>query len=190
MDQIEKAVDILKNGGIVIYPTDTAFGIGCRIDDENAISRLFTLRARPTNNPTPVLFNSTAMVEEYVTAIPHEVEQLLTRFWPGALTVVLNAKVEKVPQLVRGGGTTLGCRIPDHEIPLRLIEEVGIPLIGTSANFAGKPTPYSFADIDKDLVNLVDLVIKGETSVYKESTVIDCTQSPWRILRQGAIEIK
>ena len=188
-NDIKKAAEIVKKGGLIIFPTDTAFGIGCRIDNEDAVKRLFTIRKRPFNNPTPVLFSSISMVEEYVTNIPEEVMPLLEKYWPGALTVILSAEISKVPDLVRGGGLTLGCRIPKHEVPLEIVKSIGVPIIGTSANFAGKPTPYYFEDLDKDLLKEVDLVIGGQAFEHKESTVIDCTQNPWKILRKGAVII-
>jgi len=184
---IKKAAEVVKQGGIIIYPTDTAFGIGCRIDKEDAIDKLFSIRERPINKATPVLFSSFEMVKEFVTTIPEDVIPLLEKYWPGALTVILPADIQKVPSLVRGGGLGIGCRIPNHEIPLQIISSIGVPIIGTSANFAGGPTPYIMADIDPRLMSLVDLVVPGVTNVQKESTVIDCTQNPWKILRNGAV---
>ena len=98
--QIETAVKILNQGGIIIFPTDTAFGIGCRIDNENSIQRLFKIRNRPTTQPMPIQVNGLEMVKEYVTEIPENVvEKLINQFWPGALTIVLKAKLDKVPAL-------------------------------------------------------------------------------------------
>ncbi len=186
---ISQAIETVKQGGIIIYPTDTAFGIGCRIDDMDAIRKLFSIRERPSNKATPVLFSSLEMVEDYVTAIPEDVRPLLKKYWPGALTVVLLAVTQKVPSLVRGGGLGIGCRIPSHEVPLEIINALGIPIIGTSANFAGEPTPYKMADINSRLISLVDFIVPGTTSVQKESTVIDCTQNQWKVLRKGAIDL-
>lgn len=186
---ILQAIEIVKEGGIIIYPTDTAFGIGCRIDNMDAVQKLFSIRERPNNKATPVLFSSVEMVEDYVTTIPEDVIPLLKKYWPGALTVVLPAVTEKVPSLVRGGGLGLGCRIPNHEVPLEIVKSVGVPIVGTSANFPGEPTPYKMADINPKLISLVDLIVPGTTSVQRESTVIDCTQNPWKVLRNGAIDL-
>lgn len=186
---IPHATELIKKGGIIIYPTDTAFGIGCRIDNEAAVSKLFSIRERPVNKATPVLFSSLEMAEEFVTDIPEDVRPLLKKYWPGALTVILPADLKKVPSLIRGGGLGIGCRVPNHEVPLEIIRRAGIPIIGTSANFAGNPTPYKMADVDPRLISLVDGIVPGVTIVQKESTVIDCTQNPWKVLRQGAIEI-
>ena len=113
----------------------------------------------------------------------------MEKYWPGALTIVLPANKSRIPKLVRGGGENIGCRIPSHPAVLQIIKEVGVPILGTSANFNGEPTPYTTEDLDPKLVNLVDFVVPGLTSVHKESTVIDCTQKPWKILRQGFVEL-
>lgn len=189
---IEKAIDIIKNGGIAIFPTDTAFGIGCRIDSESAVKRLFSLRKRPETQATPVLVDTVKMAQDYLLRpIPKEViDNLIEPYWPGALTIVLPCQTDKVLSLVRGGGNNLGVRIPNHKTARRLIREVGIPLLGPSANFHGEKTPYSFTDLDPKLTTLVDIVVAGECSVCNASTVIDCSEKPWRILRQGAIKLE
>lgn len=189
--EIDIAVKILKSGGIIIFPTDTAFGIGCRADDKMAIERLFKLRRRPHEKATPVLVSSVEMAKEYVLDIPVDVEEkLIEKYWPGALTIVLEANEEKVPALVRGGGSTVGIRMPNNEIILSIIEKLGVPILGPSANFHGEKTAYDFQDLDTELINLVDLVVEGSTTEKKASTVIDCTRYPWKILREGAVDIK
>jgi L-threonylcarbamoyladenylate synthase len=191
MDDVQKAIEILKNGGIVIFPTDTAFGIGCRIDDTEAVKRLFTIRKRPETKAVPVLISSLHMAEEYVEEISQEViEKLINPYWPGAVTVVLKSKTDNVPSQVRGGGETIGLRVPDHLTPLALINGVGVPILGTSANFAGEETPYIFERLNRELVKLVDYVVPGECHSKKASTVIDCTQIPWKVLRQGAVNLE
>lgn len=189
--QIEEAIKILNIGGIIIFPTDTAFGIGCRIDNEAGIKRLFKLRKRPVAMATPVLVNGLEMVKEYVRQVPEDVrERLIDRFWPGALTIILPSRKDKVPSLVRGGGDNIGVRMPDNQTALEIIKGVGVPILGPSANFHGESTPYEYKDIDKDLIKLVDYVVNGKCSIKKPSTVVDCTKKPWEILRKGTIEIK
>ncbi len=189
-DQIKEAIKIVQDGGIIIFPTDTAFGIGCRMDDETAIKRLFEIRKRPETQATPVLVSGVEMAQEYLLEIPTDVsEKLIKNFWPGALTIVLPCKIEKVPELVRGKGSNLGVRMPNHQIGLEIISGVGVPLLGPSANFHGEATPYLFENLDPQLVRLVDYVVPGECSIKEASTVIDCSVNPWKILRQGAIQI-
>lgn len=188
---IAEAITILKQGGIVIFPTDTAFGIGCRIDDEKAVARLFKIRKRPTTQAVPILVDTVKMAEKYVLPIPKDVlDSLIEPYWPGALTIVLHCRKEAVPNLVRGGGETVGLRIPNHRIARRIIQRVGVGVLGPSANIHGEKTPYSFEDLDTKLVKLVDFVVPGKCTLKQASTVIDCTQKPWKILRHGAVDIK
>lgn len=190
MNNIEQAVKIIKEGGIVIFPTDTAFGIGCRMDDEKAVKRLFAIRKRPVSQATPVLFDSIERVKEFVLPFDSKVEGLMIKYWPGALTIVLSCDISKVPSLVRGGGKSLGVRIPDHETVWQLVKGVGVPVLGPSANFHGEKTPYKFEELDKSLTKLVDFIVEGKTKEENlASTVIDCTEEPWKILRQGAVKI-
>lgn len=207
-DDIQQAVKVLKSGGIVIFPTDTAYGIGCRIDDEEAVRRLFKLRRRSETKATPVLVSGLEMAQKYLEPVPQEVkEKLMNKFWPGALTIVLQSRIEKVSSLVRGGGNTLGLRMPDNQSLLKIIEEVGVPIIGTSANFAGEKTPYKFEDLDPELIKLVDYTLGDSGPHFAQtssrlrpaskaqrgkqvSTVIDGTVKPWKILRQGAVELR
>lgn len=187
---IDQGITVLNQGGVVIFPTDTAFGIGCRIDNAEAIKRLFTIRKRPITQPTPVLLASLKMAEGYVKPIGSEViDKLVTPFWPGALTIVLPCKTEQVPELVRGGGKTLGIRIPNHLTTLQLISSVGVPILGPSANFHGEKTPFSQNDLDPNLIKLVDYVIPGSCFTQLASTVIDCCVKPWKVVRKGAVVI-
>jgi L-threonylcarbamoyladenylate synthase len=189
-NQIEKAVKILNQGGIIIFPTDTAFGIGCRIDKENSIQKLFKIRKRPESQAVPVLVSNLEMAKGYAN-IPEEViQKLIKPYWPGALTIVLEVNKHKVPALARGGGETVGVRVPNHPTILGIIEKVGVPILGPSANFHREPTPYDFKSLSPKLISLVNYVVEGECLLKNASTVIDCTKTPWQILRQGAIEIK
>lgn len=189
-DDIKKAVTILKNGGIVIFPTDTAFGIGCRIDSEVSIQRLFKIRKRPKTQATPVLVDTVTMAEKYVQKIDQTViNKLIEPYWPGALTIILPSKPDIVPSLVRGGTNTVGVRIPNHEVARTLIRETGVAILGPSANFHGEKTPYVFQDLDSELIKLVDYVVPGECSIKQASTVIDCSEKPWKIIREDAVTI-
>lgn len=189
-DIIQKAIEILKQGSIVVFPTDTAFGVGCRIDDEKAARRLFKIRKRPKTQPAPVLVDTVKMAQDYLQPIPKEViDKLIEPYWPGALTIILPSIVVKVPKLVRGGNETLGVRIPNHLTARALIRGVGVPILGPSANFHGEKTPYIMADLDPKFVKMVDYVVEGECTIKQPSTVIDCTKKPWKILRVGAVAL-
>ncbi len=185
---IQQAIDVVKNGGIVLFPTDTAYGMGCRSDDEAAVRRLFTMRKRAEDKAVPVLVNNSEMAREYwQKPLPQTVETLMRRYWPGGLTIIYTAVPNRFAPLVLGGGTTVGLRMPNHEIPLSLIAGVGVPIVGTSANFAGGQTPYSFEQLDKELIKLVDGLVRGECGGNKSSTVVNCTVTPMKIIRQGAV---
>lgn len=188
-EHILKAIKFIQWGGIVIFPTDTAFAIGCRIDDEESVERLFTIRKRPQTQATPVLVANQAMAQKYLLPIPEKVtDELIKPFWPGPLTIVLPSLIDKVPDLVRGGGNNLGVRMPNHETALEIIKGVGVPILGPSANFHGEQTPFSFEELDPELVKLVDYVVPGECKIKETSTVVDCSVEPWKVLRKGAIE--
>ena len=185
-----EAASILNSGGIVIFPTDTAYGMGCRIDKIKAIKRLFEIRKRPTKMAFPILVSSKQMALDYYSSpIPDNVRHLLESNWPGALTVVYRSNLKKVSPLLRGGRDSVGIRMPADDFLLGLIEKIGVPLIGTSANFHRGKTPFRYQDLNQDLVKLTDYVVYGKCKLNNVSTVIDCTQRNWRILRQGAVLI-
>lgn len=189
--QIKKAIEILRRGGIAIFPTDTAIGIGCRIDNRKSVERLFKIRKRPENKPVLALVDSVEMAESYLLPIQEEVkEKLITPFWPGKLTIILKCSKERVLPLVRGGGDALGVRFPNNKTLLTIIKEVGVPIIAPSANFSGEKTPFRFEDLNPVLVKQADYVLNGIVSSEENvSTVIDCSIDPWKIIRSGAISL-
>ncbi len=190
MDEyIKKTAEILHKGGIVIYPTDTAFGIGCRIDDSKAVDRLFAIRKRPLTQPTPVLVSSIDMALAYLDHTSDIVRHLMKTFWPGALTIIAPCKKDRIYSPIRGGGNTVGLRMPNHKTILAIIQAVGVPILGPSANVHGHPTPFRQEDLDPELVKLVDLVISGDCALKQSSTVVDCSIEPYKIIRQGAITL-
>jgi len=190
MNDIQKVIGLLKKGGVGIFPTDTAFGIGCRIDNADSVQRLFDIRNRPYEKAVPVLISGIEMAEECVCEISQAVRDLITQYWPGGLTIILKCRTEKVPKLVRGGGNTIGIRMPNNETSLDLIRGVGVPILGPSANFAGEKTPYSFQELDPKLTKIVDFVLNGECRIKMASTVLDCTVSSWKIVREGAVKLQ
>ena len=190
-EQVKQAIDALNKGGIIIFPTDTAFAIGCRIDDGKAVERLFAIRRRPKTQAVPVLVDTVRMAQEYLEPIPKDViDKLIEPYWPGALTIVLKCNTSKVPKLVRGGSNTLGVRIPNHPTARSIIREAGVSILGPSANLHGEKTPFSVDDLDPEFIKYVDFVVEGECAINKPSTVIDCSVVPWQIIRQGAIQLK
>lgn len=189
-NDIQKAIETFNKGGIVIFPTDTVFGIGCRMDNPKAIKKLFKLRKRPVFQATPVLVSGLEMVKDYLQQIPIEViDKLVDPYWPGALTIVLPCDKNKVFPQVRGGGENIGVRMPNYPPLLMIIRTLGVPILGPSANFHGQETPYKYEDLNPDLTALVDYVLKGDPVLKQISTVVDCSKKPWEILRKGAVDI-
>lgn len=189
MDDIQQAIRVLNNGGIIIYPTDTAFGIGCRIDRTESVDKLFALRRRPPTQAMPVLVDSVDMALTYLDSPNDIVRRLMNTYWPGALTIVSRCKKNVVYSPIRGNGETIGVRMPNHQTALRLIKGAGVPILGSSANFHGNPTPFRYEDLDPELVGLVDYVVPGECTAGLVSTVVDATTLPLVVLRQGAVRL-
>jgi L-threonylcarbamoyladenylate synthase len=199
---VKNAITIAREGGIIIYPTDTAYGIGCRIDNHESVDRVFKIRRRPLEQAMPVLVSSIEMALTYFDSQSDIVRRLMKQYWPGALTIVASCKKELIYSPIRGGGETVGLRMPNNRTILKIIEDVGVPILGPSANFHGDTTPYSFADLNSELIKLVDYVVpacpltpersdggRGECTVKQASTVVDCSEDPYKILRQGAVKL-
>jgi L-threonylcarbamoyladenylate synthase len=186
---MEKAIEVLKNGGIVIFPTDTAFGIGCRIDNEDAIKKVYSLRNRPSEKALIALVASIEMAKEYV-EIPSDVkEKLVDKFWPGGLTIILKCKKDKVPGVLRAEGETLAVRFPDHKELCKIINEVGVPIAAPSANYHSMPTPFELSEVDPTLQEKVDFVLEGVCTMRGVSTIVDTTVVPWKIVRDGVVRL-
>lgn len=185
---MQKVVNIFLRGGVVIFPTDTAYGIGCKIDDEKAVERVFSIKGRDFGKAVPVLVSDSDMAKRYG-KIESDVEDLMNEYWPGGLTLVLPATTAFVSPLVKGDNDTLAVRMPDKKGILEIIATIDVPIIGTSANFAGEKTPFLFEELDQKLIKKVDFVLKGSCEKGMSSTVLDVTRKPWKILRQGAVEI-
>jgi len=188
--KIQKAIEILNAAGVIIYPTDTAYGIGCRIDRTEAVDRLFRIRNRPTTQATPILVSSVNMALDYFENANSTIVELMGKYWPGALTIIGKCKSDIIYAKVRGGIDTIGIRMPNHPLPLKIIENLNVPILGPSANFHDSPTPYKTQDLDPNLIRKVDLLITGKMKYNIASTVVDCTQNKIKIIRQGAINIR
>lgn len=183
-------IDKFKKGKIGIFPTDTAFGIGCRMDNEESVEKVFQIRNRPKEKAVLVLVSSIEMVKKYLDEIPQEVlDNILNKYWPGGVTVILKCKKEKVPSIVRSGGDTLAIRLPLHKEIVSIIEGVGVPIVAPSANISGVDTPYELKDVKENLKNKVDFVLSGVCTMKGVSTIIDCTNKEWKIIRQGVVKV-
>ena len=181
-----KAVNVLKSGGIVIFPTDTVYGISCRFDNQKAIKRLYQIKGTPQNQPFPILVSKIDQVKS-LAIITKIGQQLINKYWPGAITIILPSRHSSAaPQ---NDTSKVGFRMPDSDLIRFLIDRVGVPIIGTSANIHGQKPVSSFADLDPKIIKLADLAISGECQKGVESTVVDATCTPPKVLRQGAVKL-
>ncbi len=186
---IGEAADILRNGGVVAFPTETVYGLGARVYDEQAVRRIFAIKARPGNNPLIVHVATIEQVDALVADIPESAKNLMATFWPGPLTIVLPGSA-RVPQVVTGGLMTVAVRMPDHPVASTLIRLLGEPIAAPSANRSGRPSPTHVEHVRRDVGNDADMVLDGGMCrIGLESTVIDMATDIPNILRSGAITI-
>ncbi len=185
--QVEQAVSVLRKGGIVAFPTDTVYGLGACINIPQAVERIYRVKERPRNMALPLLLADKSQITEVAQPVPPLARLLIDSFLPGALTIVLH-KSESVPDIITAGGKTVAIRIPDHPTPLALIRGVGTPVVGTSANVSGMPSPLTAAEVHSQFGDKIDLIIDGGTcSAGTESTIVDLTGETPVVLREGAI---
>jgi L-threonylcarbamoyladenylate synthase len=185
--QVEKAIEILKNGGIVAFPTDTVYALGAMANETSAIKKIFEVKERPFAIALPLLLASESELDCAVANVPPAARKLTYAFWPGALTLILK-KAAWLPGIINDNRPDIAVRVPNHEVPAALIKGVGMPITGTSANLHGHPNPTTAEGVREQLVNKVDLIIDGgRTPVGLESTILDLTVNPPKLLREGAI---
>ena len=186
-DKLREPAQIIKNGGIVIFPTETVYGIGTNGLDENAIRKLYEVKQRPLNKPISLLVNNIEMVEKIAKNITKIEYKLMERFFPGPLTVILE-KRDIIPDILTSNTNTVGIRMPSGEIAKKLIEFAGVPLATSSSNISGKPSGTNINDIKKDFEGKVDCFVdNGESELGIPSTVIKIIDNTPHILRQGVI---
>ncbi|GAH78421.1 unnamed protein product, partial [marine sediment metagenome] len=138
-EQIERGISVLRQGGLVAFPTDTVYGLGACASLRQAVERVYRVKERPRNMALPLLLAHTSQIGEVADSVPQIAWLLVRNFLPGALTLVLH-KSSSVPDVITGGGITVAVRIPAHPVPVALAEGLGTPIVGTSANLSGKPS--------------------------------------------------
>jgi L-threonylcarbamoyladenylate synthase len=184
--EIEKGVKILKKGGVIAFPTDTVYGLGADAFNSTAVERTYKIKNRPKYQQFPLLIADVKQLTVLAEPIPEIARFLARRFWPGGLTLVLPKK-DSVPAYV-ASRPTIAVRIPNHPVCLALIQHLGNPLIGTSANISGQPPALTAEEVRQQLGEEIDLIVNGgKCPGGKESTIIDITHEPPIILRQGII---
>ena len=184
---LKEPAQIIQEGGIVIFPTETVYGIGVNGLNETAIKKLYEVKQRPINKPISLLVNSIEMIEKVAKDITEIEYDLIKRFLPGPLTIVLKKK-DIVPDIVTAGFDTIGIRMPENEIALKLIEYAGVPIATPSANISGRPSGTNLKAIMKDFNDKVDYFIDGGISkIGVASTIVQVVNDNPYILRKGKI---
>ena len=189
-NDILKASLIIQKGGLVAFPTETVYGLGANALDPLAVARIFEAKKRPFFDPLIVHVENIKTVEELATEIPAIAYQLIEKFWPGPLTIILKKK-DIVPDIVTAGFDTIAVRMPNHPIALELIKQSGCPIAAPSANPFGQLSPTQAKHVEKYLGQSVDMILDGgKCHQGLESTIIDVTNSTPFILRAGALPIE
>lgn len=170
---------------LIAFPTETVYGLGASAYDPDAIQAVFNAKGRPTDNPLIVHVSGIENVADFASIIPEDASKLMAHFWPGPLTVVLKKRSE-VLDSITAGLDTVAIRMPNHPLALQLLVERG-PMVAPSANKSGKPSPTSSEHVRADFGDTIEIVDGGRCDLGLESTVLDCSQEPFTILRPGHI---
>ena len=189
-EELKIPAKIIKEGGIVIFPTETVYGIGTNGLDKEAIKKLYEVKQRPLNKPISLLVSNIEMVEQVAKNISKLEYKIMQNFFPGPLTIILEKK-DIVPDILTANTNTVGIRMPSGEIARKLIEYAGVPIATPSANISGKPSGTNIKDIQKDFAGKVDCFIdNGESKLGIPSTIIRVINNEVHILRQGSISME
>ena len=188
--KLRYSAEIIKNGGIVVFPTETVYGIGTNGLYKEAVQRLYKIKERPLNKPISLLVSDYEMIEKVVKDINELEYKIMKKFFPGPLTIILNKK-DIVPDIVTSGGSTVGIRMPEEEITRKLIEYAGVPIAAPSANISGKPSGIDLQEIIKEFGDKVYCYIDGgKSKIGIGSTIVKVENNTIKILREGSISKK
>jgi L-threonylcarbamoyladenylate synthase len=186
---IKEAGKVIKEGGLVAFPTETVYGLGANALDSEAVAKIFTAKGRPQDNPL-IIHVGDYDIQPYVKNIPIVAKKIMEKFWPGPITIILE-KTDLVPEVTSAKLPTVGIRMPQDNIAIKLIKASGVPIAAPSANISGRPSPTDMESCVEDLKGKVEYILGGESSIVGvESTIVDCTVSPICILRPGAITLE
>lgn len=187
---ITEAAEILRRGGLVGIPTETVYGLGADGLNEDAVRRIFEAKGRPQDNPLILHVASADWLERYCREVPPAAYALAEKFWPGPLTMILPRR-DCVPLRTTGGLDTVGVRCPDHPVTLAIIEAAGVPIAAPSGNTSGRPSPTAAQHMIEDMSGKIDAIVDGGScTVGVESTIIDLTVTPPRLLRPGGLPVE
>lgn len=189
-DALRRAADIISSGGLVAIPTETVYGLGASALIDEAVARIFQVKGRPQDNPLIIHVHGAEALDKWCSEVPQAAYELAERFWPGPLTMVLKKK-PCVPERVTAGMDTVGVRCPDHPATLKIIELAGVPIAAPSANISGKPSPTTAGHVRHDIDGMVEAIVDGgDCRVGLESTIIDLSVEPPRLLRPGGVSLE
>ncbi len=187
--KLKEPAEIIKNGGLVAFPTETVYGLGANAFDIKAVKKIFEAKGRPSDNPLIVHIAKKEQINE-IAFINPEAEKIIKKFWPGPLTIILKNK-KIISREVTGGLNTVAVRMPKNKIALKLIELSGVPIAAPSANISGRPSGTSFEYVLNDFNGKIAGIIKSKSSeIGLESTVIDLTTKPPVLLRPGGLSFE
>lgn len=187
---IVRAADLLRAGRLVAFPTETVYGLGADATNPDAAKSIFAAKERPHSDPLIVHLPDAALLGTVAASLPPAVAELTERFWPGPLTLIV-PRAERIPAVVAAGGPTVGVRVPSHPVARALLRAAGVPVAAPSANRFMHTSPTSAAHVLADLDGRIDAVLDGgQCSVGVESTVLDLTSNPPRVLRPGGVSLE
>lgn len=187
---VREAISVLKDGGLIAYPTESFYALGVLATDEEAVSRLFRLKKRPPEKPLPVIVGDIETLKTIVKSIPDQAMTLIERYWPGPLNIIFEAK-DHIPLTLTGGSHKIAVRIPGDKTTLTLARASKLPITATSANPSDLPPAKNADEVKNYFGTEPDLIIdNGETPGGRPSTIVDTTTVPFRVLREGSIRLE
>lgn len=186
LNQVDEAVNVLRNGGVIAMPTDTLYALTAATDSAPAVRRVFEIKGRQEGRPLPLFVSGLEMARR-IAVFNETASRLASSFWPGQLTIVVPKRQEYESEAL-AGSPSVGLRVPDHPVAQAVVEAIDAPVTGTSANLSGGPDPVSADEVRRQLGGQVDLILDAGLCQHGlGSTIVDCSGERPRILRQGAV---